>query len=107
MLFLPFETEITQQPIKQHKIIILKKKKSISPIGIKKGDLCSVNIHVSIYLLKITNGNRSQMYLVFILYILSTFLLDLRYRTWKDGEKNLLNTITGMINHNVNEVLLI
>ncbi len=29
-------------------IIILKKKKSISPIAIKKCDLCAVNIHVSI-----------------------------------------------------------
>ncbi len=41
---------------------------------------------VSISLLKITNGYRSHVYGVFILYNLSTFLLDLRYRTWKDGE---------------------
>ncbi len=40
---------------------------------------------------------------VFILYFLSAFLLDLRYRNWKDGEKRLMNnTITEMINHNVN-----
>ncbi len=26
---------------------------------------------------------------VFILYIISTFLLNLRYRTWKDGENKL------------------
>ncbi len=57
-----------------------KEKKSISPIGIKKGHICSINTHVSMSLLKITNGNRSQMHLVF------SFLLDPSYRTWKDGE---------------------
>ncbi len=43
---------------------------------------------------KITN-----VFGVFILYILSTFLLDLRYRTWKDGETFFTYdiTITGII----------
>ncbi len=67
---MPFETEITQFTIIQHKIIILKKKKPISPIGIKKGDLCSVNNPCQYALLKITNGNRSQRYLVFSFCIL-------------------------------------
>ncbi len=56
------------------------KEKKVSPIGIEKGDLCSVNIHDSISLLQITNGNR---------FISGIFILYLRYRTWKDGKKKM------------------
>ncbi len=86
-MLLPFETEITAKNNNNN----TKEKKSISPIAIKKGDLCSVNIHVNISLLNIKMERDHQVFGVFILYILSTFLLDLSYRTRKDGEKKAYN----------------
>ncbi len=40
---------------------------------------------------------------MFSFCILFLVFLDLRFRTWKDGEKKCMNNITGMINHNVYE----